>query len=234
MTERVLFALALLLMTALTANGYEVTEVKNGGSVKGKVKVSGPIPADEKFNVMVDSQFCGDTLPREKYVISQDKGVHWAVVLIEGIEKGKPIAKEEVLIESKKCAFHPHVQIGVIGQTMMVKNSDPVLHNTHMFIEKRTIFNAALPRKGMEIKRPVLKTGLVDVRCDAHSFMHGFMYVVDHPYIAVTDEKGNFSIKDIPPGTYKLKVWHEALEGQEKIIKVIPNSTVESDFELKK
>lgn len=232
--KRVLFIASLLLVPSLSSWGYEGGEVKDGGAVRGKIKIMGAIPQDETIKVTKDKQFCGETLPREKYVISSDGGIENAIVVIEGITKGKPVPKEEVNIVNSMCAFHPHVQAAVVGQTMVVANSDPLLHNTHMYLDKKTILNAALPRQGMKIKKPINKAGIEEIHCDAHQWMTGYLYVADNPYITVTDAKGNFSIKDIPPGTYKLKVWHEALGTQEKSITITAKGTVEETIEYKK
>jgi hypothetical protein len=132
------------------------------------------------------------------------------------------------------CAFHPHVQAGVAGQTVAVKNEDPMLHNTHMRLKNLTVLNVALPRQGMVIKRPVHKAGLVDVQCDAHEFMHGYLYLSDNPYITVTDAHGNFAIKDVPAGAYKVKIWHEAFGEQEKSVTVVAGSAVDVNVEFGK
>ncbi len=234
MSRRIFLAFLFTLAFAVSAWGYEAVEVKDGGSVKGKVKVTGNIPQDETISPTKDMAYCGETMPREKYIISSDGGVRYAVVMIEGITKGKPASKEVVLIDNKKCAFRPHVQVSTVGQTLGVRNSDPMLHNTHMYLNKLTVFNAALPITGMEVKRPIRKEGLWDVHCDAHTFMHGFMYVADNPYIAVTDAEGRFTISDIPPGTYKLKIWHEALGEQEKTVTIGPKGTEELTVDYKK
>ncbi len=224
---------AAFLLFALTASGYESIEVKNGGSIKGRVKISGAVPKDETVVVTKDMDHCGTKLAREKYVISTDGGVQHAVVFIEGIGKGKAIPKNDVMIDNKKCAFHPHVQVGTLGQSMVVRNDDPMLHNTHMYLNKKTIFNAALPRTGMEIKKPIKREGLVEVHCDAHTFMLGYFYIMDHPYVTTTDANGNFTISDIPPGTYVVKVWHEALGLQEYKVTVAPNEPIVLNVEYK-
>lgn len=234
MRMKSLVLLVTFLFLSLTAWGYEGGTVSNGGEIKGKIKVTGAIPKDETVTVDKDQQHCGNSLPREKYVISSDGGVQHAVVFIQGINKGKAISKSDVLIDNKKCAFHPHVQVGTLGQSMVVRNDDPMLHNTHMYLNKKTIFNAALPRTGMEIKKPINREGLVEVHCDAHTFMQGWFYIVDHPYITVTDAQGNFAIKDVPPGTYTVKIWHEALGEQEKAVTVAPNGSVEVVAEFKR
>ena len=155
-------------------------------------------------------------------------------MFIEGIAKGKTAPKEDLPIVNKMCQFHPHVQVGMSGQTVDVKNEDPMLHNTHMRFKNLTVFNSALPRQGMTIKRAINKTGLVDVQCDAHTFMHGFLYLADNPYITVTDAQGRFSIKDVPAGTYKLKFWHEAFGEQEKSVTVTAGGAAEVNIEFGK
>jgi plastocyanin len=222
-----------LMLVAASAWGYEAGPVNNGGTIKGMVTVAGPIPQDETIDVTRDQGRCGETLPRQKYVISSDGGIKNVVVYIAQIEKGKPIPEDKIVIDNKKCAFHPHVQVAVKGQTMTVKNDDPMLHNTHMYIDKKTIFNAALPFQGVEINRPLNKTGLVDIECDVHSWMQGYIYVSDNPYITVTDEEGNFSIGDVPPGTYDLQFWHEAFGTQQKKVTVEANGTITVEAEYK-
>jgi plastocyanin len=224
------FALA---AAATSARAYEAVEVKDGGTISGRVKVVGAAPKDDVIQVTKDQSHCGQTLPREKYVIGKDGGVQNAVVILLDIARGKAAAKDEVPIVNKICAFHPHVQVATKGQDMVVVNEDPMLHNTHMYLDKRTIFNAALPRTGMKIKKPIQKTGIVDVQCDEHDWMRGYLYVADHPYLAATDADGAFSIGDVPPGTYKVRLWHETFGTQEKSVTVAPGAKVTLDFDLK-
>ncbi len=216
------------------ALAYDVIDVKDGGVVKGKVKITGDIPPDETVKITKDIHHCGEVLPREKYVISKNGGIKNVVVFIQNILKGKPVPKEGVIIDNKNCAFQPHVQVGTKGQMLIIKNSDPMLHNTHIYLGKRTVYNFALPKTGMELKKPINQTGLMTVECDAHDWMKGYLYVVDHPYITVTDTNGNFSIEDIPPGEYKLVIWHEALGQQERDVKVTPNGVIDLTIEYRR
>jgi len=232
--KKMLIAAGMIVLFSQTGWAYEGGPVTSGGEIKGRVKVAGEIPKDPTVEVTKDPQHCGKSVPREKYVISADGGVQWAAVFIEGITKGKVAPKEDLPIVNKMCQFHPHVQVGMTGQTVDVKNEDPMLHNTHMRFNNLTVFNSALPRQGMTIKRAINKTGLVDVQCDAHTFMHGFLYLADNPYITVTDAQGRFSIKDVPAGTYKLKFWHEAFGGQEKSVTITAGGAAEVNIEFGK
>jgi plastocyanin len=218
-------ALFMTISIVATAWGYEVRPVKNGGEVRGRVKLGGPVPKDETIVVTKDQQRCGKTLKREKYVINADGGVKNAVVLIEGINAGKPVPKGVMVIDNKKCAFDPHVQVGMVGQDLVLRNDDPILHNTHLYHDNMTIFNANLPRQGMEFERTVFRPGVITLTCDAHPWMKGYLYMSEHPYVAVTDAQGDFSIADLPPGAYTLKIWHEALGEQTKKITVAPSGS---------
>lgn len=233
MLKRILPLFILIPAMSVNCMAYEQIQVKDGGGIKGRVMVTGNIPQDETIKVTKDNFACGDTLPREKYVISPDGGVRYAVVFIEEIVKGKAIPKEPVEIDNVKCAFTPHVQVGVKGQQLIIKNTDPMLHNTHLYLDKRTVYNFALPITGMKIKKPIRKDGVMSVECDAHSWMKGYLYLIDHPYIAVTDENGAFSIGDIPPGDYEIKIWHEALGEQEQHITVPAGGDAELNVEFK-
>jgi plastocyanin len=221
------------MFAATSAWAYEGGTVSNGGTIKGTVKVTGTIPQDPTIDVTKDQAVCGEKLPRQKYVISPDGGVKNVVVFIENIEKGKPIPDEPVVIDNKKCAFHPHVQVGVVGQKMSVQNDDPMLHNTHMYLDKKTMFNAALPFQGAKIPKPIKKTGLISIECDVHSWMQGYLMVSENPYITVTDENGSFTISDVPPGTYEIEVWHEAFGKQEHKVTVDANGTATLEVEYK-
>jgi plastocyanin len=214
--------------------GYEGGPVANGGEITGTVKVSAPFPLDDSIAVSTDQQRCGNSLSREKYVINADGGVRWVVVFIDGITKGRPISKTDILITSKACAFHPHVQAGVRGQAVAFTNEDPAPHNAHMRINKLTVFNAALPRKGMTAKKELFETGLVEIGCDVHPFMHSYLYLADNPYIAVTDAGGKFILRDVPPGAYKLKAWHEAFGEWEKIVTVLPGKATQVSIDFGK
>jgi uncharacterized membrane protein len=84
----------------------------------------------------------------------------------------------------------------------------------------RTVYNLALPFKDQVIEKLNRVAGLIDVKCDAHPWMRAYIYSSRHPYVAITDASGNFEIKDIPPGKYKVRVWHEGFEEVSKEVEV--------------
>ena len=200
---------------AFTAGAkYEVTEVANGGSIEGTVMFAGAtVPKDETKTLTAEIDLCGKTLPAEKYLINSNKQIKNVVVFIEAITAGKPFPKEPVVVDNKKCAFVPHVAVSfrAKGSKITYSNSDPVFHNVHSYIKGKTVVNLGLPKQWSTVTKTVRKSGVMEVKCDSHPWMLGYVYVLRHPYGTVTDEKGAFALSDIPPGTYDITAWHEAL-----------------------
>jgi hypothetical protein len=244
-------ALAAVTLAAATAWGaYEEIEVRDGGRLTGTVKFSGTPPVLEPLPVNKNRDVCGDRKPSEALVVGSDHGVRGSVVLIEGVTKGKKNSGE-VLLDNHKCLFVSHVTGAMTGTHARVRNSDPILHNTHGFQGKPTVFNLALPNKDqmVDITKRLTKPGVVKVLCDAHPHMFAWMIVHDSPYVTVTDEHGAFRIDNVPPGTYKVTMWHEGFRPKgvdkdgrplfddprtvTKEVTIPARGTATADFELK-
>lgn len=227
--------LALSCWLSPVAGAYEETAVTNGGTLKGKVTYSGVVPT-RKIVPTKDPEVCGGVQDVPLIKVGSGNGVEEAVLLLQEVKKGKAWEKSEPkvpVLDNKKCTFEPHVQVVAADSSIGIHNSDPVLHNTHGFLDNKTVFNVALPLQGMEIKKSLKKPGLVRIDCDAHGWMRGWIYVVDNPYYAVTGEKGDYEITKIPPGTYTLKIWQEEKGITERQITVAAGKTVMLDIELK-
>ncbi len=209
----ILFLISFFCLPLVSA-AYETTEVQNGGSIEGTVEYMGAtVPQDKTYTLSSDVKYCGKEIRTEKYLISPDKKIKNVVVYIEGIDRGKAIPEETLVVIDTKCTFVPHISVGFKGNKFIVKNEDPVLHTIHIYtsISGKTMFNIALPEKGSTVIKNLTKAGLMDLNCDCHPWMQGYVYVFEHPYAAVTDDSGNFVIENIPPGRYTVGAWHEAL-----------------------
>jgi Carboxypeptidase regulatory-like domain len=243
-----------IIMVALTATcaqaAYEAVEVSDGGALTGVVRFAGTPPRIAPLAVNKNREVCGEQKPSEALVVGGDGGVKGSVVLIEGVSRGKK-PTGEVVLDNHKCLFVSHVSAVAVGDKVRVKNSDPILHNTHGFLGKPTVFNLALPNKDqmVDITRRLGKPGVIRVLCDAHPHMFAWMVVHDSPYVAVTDERGSFKIDNIPPGTYKVTMWHEGFRAKgvdkdgrplyedpitiSRDITIAPRSAATVEFELK-
>ena len=218
------------------ADAYEAVQVTDGGTIQGKVTFAGSPPPKKKIIPTKDREACGSS-PRDvdQILLGPDKTVQDAVVYLQKVDKGKAWEKaaKPPEINNVKCDFQPHVQVMPAGDVDIV-NSDPVLHNTHGFLDKLTVFNVALPNQGQRIKRPLRRSGLVRVECDAHGWMLGWILVAENPYYAVTAKDGSFTIKDVPPGSYTLVAWQEFTGPVDVAVTVKAKEVLSVPVELKK
>lgn len=203
-----------------------------GGTIAGTVKFAGDPPSARQINVTKDLQACGkEPIFDESLMVDKaTKGIKWAVVKVAGA-KGKWNGKQAT-IDQQVCKFRPHVLVTPPGK-ITVLNSDGVLHNFRSASTKNPPINRAQPgfRKQMEVE--LKQPEIVKVTCDAHPWMAAWIVVSDHPYVAVTDEKGTFTIENVPPGSYTLEVWQETLGTATQQVTVKSGETVSATFTLK-
>ena len=251
MTRAAWLALVMVIVSVPPAGAaYEEIIVKDGGALTGVVRFMGAAPKLPPIAVNKNRDVCGDQKPSEALVMGMGHGVKGGVVLIEAVTRGRKGAGD-VVVDNHTCLFVSHVTAAGPGDRVRVKNSDAVLHNTHGFLGKPTVFNLALPNKDqmVDITKRLGKPGVVRVLCDAHPHMSAWMIVHDSPYFAVTDDRGAYRIDGVPPGTYKVTMWHEGFrpKGTDKDgrplyeephivtreVTIAPKGAAALDFELK-
>ncbi len=207
--------------------------VSNGGTIRGFVKVQGTFSELPTLEVFKFKEVCKN-VPNEGLVVGPDRGVRYAVVVLDGIAKGRAVEREAVNeLKNVNCRFVPHVQAVSVGQWLVIKNSDPILHTAHAtFEDGQPQFNVALP-PGKTVRKPLVSPGLVRIICEIrHTWMSAFVVVTEHPYHGVTDIFGEYEIRDVPPGTYRLKMWHESLGTQVKEVQVKGGEIIKADFSI--
>lgn len=181
------------------------------GGISGKVSVTAGYPSPKPLAVFKNRAFCGATVPNETLVVGADGGLQNAAVILRPQGRQAPLRPGLLVLDNDRCAFAPHVQIGVVGSELLLKNSDPVLHAVHARLGKETLFNIGLPSWRQVIKR-LDRPGVIRIDCDVlHTWMSAAIVVSDTPYFAVTDSAGRFTIDGVPTGEYKMEVWHERL-----------------------
>ena len=220
-TSRFAAILLALLLSAAVAAAYTGTAVSGGGAIVGTVTAPGA-KAPAPIKVTKDNLVCSATHQPETVVVGPGGALANAVVYLKDIGTGKPLEKAaKASLDNKGCTYVPHVAVVPVGSTLMIHSSDNVLHNVHALMGSDTLFNVALPLPGMEMPQTMRKPGIVSVKCDAgHTWMAATIFVVEHPYYAVTDAAGKYELKDVPPGTYTLVVWHESLGTMEQKVTV--------------
>ncbi|MBI1823337.1 MAG: hypothetical protein HY200_01810 [Nitrospirae bacterium] len=227
--------ISFICITLKAASAYEVIPVETGGSISGNIKFNDPIPASEVLNVNKNREYCGNTVLDNSLIVNpENRGIQNVIVSLVGIDQGKKHLPETIVLDNNKCHFMPRILGGVVGDSIEIRNSDPILHNTHLlYSEVSTFLNAILVPKGNNIKQFLKTTGIVKIKCDAHRFMRGKLLVFDHPYFSITDSMGDFKITDVPSGQYKVRIWHETLPEEEKMITISPQQDSILTLELK-
>jgi len=126
------------------------------------------------------------------------------VVFLEGVPAAAAGDDATAELDQVDRTFVPKVLAIAAGTTVRIKNSDPFLHNVHIFRDKKTVFNFALPFKGQTLDQTFTEPGVYQVRCDAHPEMSATIVVLDTPYFAVPEADGSFTIDAVPAGSYTL------------------------------
>ena len=128
---------------------------------------------------------------------------------LQGTFPKTPPPTAPILLDQVACIYVPRVVGARVGQTLRVKNSDALLHNVHSQSAKGNVFNVGQPNAGMTTDFTLRAEEMLKIGCDVHRWMTAYVGVVSHPYFAVSDRSGAFTIADVPAGSYTIEAWHE-------------------------
>ncbi len=221
------------------AQKYQVSPPAQAGSIAGKVTLEGNPPAPRKFLINKNKEVCGTGTKEEPTIALSSKAIDEVIVYIKDIKQGKAWPdRKEYVVNNEKCDFHPHVQAMPVNENLIVANSDPILHNTHAYFSSSekgglTVINLGLPTQGMRVPKKMTRVGMHRVDCDAHNWMRAWVYVAGNPYYAVTADGGQYTIDGIPPGTYTVTFWQEALGEQTRQVTVEPGKKATVDVTMR-
>jgi hypothetical protein len=223
------------LLFANTAWAYEAVPVSNGGTIVGTLKYDGVAPQPAPLEISKDKDVCGaHPLFDQSLVVGKGGGISNAVVTIDDIARGEPLKPEDaVLFDQNGCQYLPHVIAFPAGSTIKVLNSDGILHSIHTESSINPVVDMAQPDFKKTIDVTIAKPEVIKVTCDAHNWMEGWWYAVGNPYYAITDAAGHFTIANVPPGSYTLRVWQEKLGTLTHKITVVAGKPVAVDFAMK-
>ena len=186
------------------------------GDLSGTITLQGAPPAETEIPQLKDDPTCGQLhvgpAATRFYVVGPNGGLADVLVMLKGLDgKSTGAAAAPAVIDQRGCEYMPYVLAIQTHQKLLVKNSDPVLHNVH---------STPLAPGNLEENRAQMPGGpdlaftfpsaeiFLRVKCDVHQWMFTYVCVVDHPYFAVSDPAGKYTIKNIPDGKYTLAVYH--------------------------
>jgi len=186
------------------------------GTIKGRFVFGGDAPSAAELKADKDVEVCGKhKLLSEELVIGADKGVANVVVFVrdKGVKVHPDMAaakSEKVVLDNKDCRFEPHVAFVQAGQTLVLKNSDSVGHNSNVATLKNPPSNSLIPAGGETTVTFANDEAIpAQVTCNIHPWMKSWLVVRNNPYAAVSKADGSFEIKNVPVGEVELQMWHE-------------------------
>ena len=170
------------------------------GTLKGKVNYQGKIPKKKSLKMDADP-VCGsshkDKVYNESFIIDENNNLANVMVWLKDVKYTGKAPTTPAVLDQKGCIYTPHVQGIMKGQDLLIKNSDATLHNIHSMAKDNSQFNFAMPKV---VKEKTVSFDKVEdpfyIKCDVHPWMKSWVAVFDHPYYAVTDKNGNFSIEE--------------------------------------
>lgn len=233
-------AVAVGALFSIQGLAYEAGAVANGGKVTGKVSFKGAAPSPKKLPITKDNAVCGSGEREIVEVGVKGGNLSGAVVYVAKIEKGKEWgALNAPVLDQKGCKFAPDTLVVKKDAEVVVRNSDPVLHNIHTYeiigAVRRTMFNVGQPDKG-DLKQPikVRRANVIKVECDAHDFMHAWAFAAENPYAVATKDDGSFSLDHLPAGEYEVRAWHPVLGEKSARVSVPAGGAATTAFEFSK
>lgn len=235
-TSRLFSALVLGASTLAGAEQPRAAAAVDTTAVSGRVTFSGRAPAADPIDVSSEP-YCreGNGAPvRQRVRVDAQSGLADVIVHVKGVAAtaAQPIPKEPAVLDQRGCMYRPSVLPIRVGQPLVVRNSDQIMHNVHASARLNPSFNIGQPMAGLEARRVMRAPELaIPVRCDIHDWMEASIAVFDHSFYAVTSSDGSFTISGLPPGEYEIEAWHPTLGKQTKRVKVA-DSDVRADFQF--
>ena len=255
----------LLIVVGVQATfAYEVAEVTKGATITGHIGFLGVPPEPLRFEVKKNSDVCGTERWLTKVEVFNDR-LKGAVVMLQGVQKGKPFEANihqgespnhgafhytgghelDLTVKTQSCNFGPFSGVLASEDLIRLENNDSVKHVLHSYSVRgrkssilRSVHNRDIfPGSDIEVEfttKHLKHSKVVAITCDRHDFMENRFYVVDNPYFSISDQHGHFTINQVPPGDYKLVVWHPVLGEKKQEITVGPHGNIKLNFEFSK
>jgi plastocyanin len=239
-SRQVIAVFSLILAFTFGACGKEETAAPTGplwkpsgneGNVTGVINFTGAVPAPSKLDMSADSKCEGENFLDD--VIVKDGKLQNVFVFVKS---GLPQAafetpSDSIMLDQKGCKYVPRVLGIQTGQPLKIVNSDQTDHNIHPLPRvNREFDDSQVAGQGpitRNFKRPET---MFPVKCNLHSWMRAHIAVLAHPFFAVSDSNGEFTIKGLPPGEYEIEAWHERYGAKTVKIKVAEKTDAKANF----
>ena len=216
-------------------------QLLRAGDITGTITLKGTPPAEREISPIRDNPDCSamytGALPTTKfYVVGSGGELADVIVYLKGVPSASTGASAApVVVDQKGCLYSPQILAVQTGQKVIVKNSDPCVHNVHTKPAENSEQNQVQMPGGADLTftfdkpEPFLK-----FQCDVHPWMFAWVSVFDNPYFAQSGADGKFTIKNVPPGKYTIEAAHRKLGTQSAEIEVKDGGATQNfTFEVK-
>jgi plastocyanin len=234
---------AIVCQAACSSPNQPVAELKPGvdvGSLMGTIVVDGTVPPADVIRLDSDPKClalaAGEERRAEHVVLGSGNTLQDAFVYVkDGLPAAMyPVPARPVVLDQQKCRYVPRVLGVQVGQQLTVRNSDPLLHNVRAESTINEPFDVGTPVQNIEVPKTfATREVMVPVKCNVHPWMNAYIGVLEHPFFAVSDGSGRFSIAALPPGTYTIEVWHERFGTQTQQVTLAAKETKTMTFSYK-
>jgi plastocyanin len=214
-----------LLISALLASLHAAS----AADVTGTVTLSGTPPPEKENDLIKNDPFCGklhtEPVKTQFYTVGANNGLADVVITIKGVPKSSGESAAPAVLDQHGCLYVPTIMAVQTGQKVLVKNSDPTMHNVHVIpgadsSNKEANKAQAQGAPDITFSFPTAENFL-KFKCDVHPWMFAWVTVVDNPYFAVSGKDGSFKIANVPPGKYTIEATHRKANGGKPMSKEI-------------
>ncbi|MEO2016139.1 MAG: hypothetical protein ABGZ53_17405 [Fuerstiella sp.] len=208
-------AICATMLAATLSMGSAISE--EWSTLKGRIVFPGKPPAQAPLVITRDEEVCGGLgLLDESFIVNQQNGGLHNVVVWLSSKSEVPVhpsltdVSKPVKLDNKDCRFVPRIVPIRTEQVLQCTNADPVAHNVAVYARRNQPFSIIVPQ-GEPLERTFRREELLPIRvdCSIHAWMRAYLVVTEHPYAAVTDRNGRFTIKHVPQGKWQYRFWHE-------------------------
>ena len=228
--------LMLAVFAACTANGQ--------CTISGTIRLVGTPPNIPTVLPQTDFDMCGSVArTTQSLLLGTNQTVRNVIVYLAGYTQNNPVngTNDAIIVDQRDCEFVPRIQIARSGVPLILKNSDPILHVVRIDLmsstnAERLLLKTATPYAGYEriyqlanFREPTL---LQVTSANGHEWMAAYIAVLPHPWAALTDENGRFTLRNVPAGAHKIYVWHEALGTMAREVRVNNEGSTTADFQF--
>ena len=225
---------------------YTVISVDDGGTLKGRVTLSGQVPRVRSFHLIhaPNVEFCARISDGKghrllfDFTVSPNRGLKDTIIHLVNVDKGKPFSPNMQTFHIDRCRANKYVIGAKNGENIMVENTDPIQHEIATY-EVRNIYsdqtsNRPVPPKSSQVRSIFARKDAENyiIKCNLHPFLQTHAYLVQNPYYTVSDSEGNFSIENIPPGTYEVIAWHPFIAPQKGMITIPEKGETNLNFDF--